>query len=52
MTAPYGQTIANLNFGEFQTVTVSGEVFNDLNDSGSLKRERSGPLGLDRQPPQ
>ena len=29
VTATAGQTSNNLNFGEFQTVTVSGEVFDD-----------------------
>ena len=36
MTAPAGQTVSNLDFGEFQTVAVSGQIFDDVNDSGSF----------------
>ena len=36
VTATAGQTVSNLDFGEFQTVTVSGQVFDDVNDSGSF----------------
>ena len=30
-----GQSIGNQNFAEFQTITISGRVFNDLNGNGS-----------------
>jgi protocatechuate 3,4-dioxygenase beta subunit len=43
LTISQGQTVANLNFGNFQTVTFSGEVYNDLNGSGTLV---SGDPGL------
>ena len=36
VTAPGGQTVSNLNFGEFQTVTVSGETYDDVSGSGIL----------------
>ena len=45
VTASAGQTINNLNFGEFQTVGVSGEVFNDASDSGSLSASDPGISG-------
>jgi hypothetical protein len=38
-----GVNVPNLNFGDFQSVTVSGEVYNDLNDNGNLN---SGEPGL------
>ena len=34
-----------VNFGEFVPVTISGEVFNDLNDSGTLVSGDSGLSG-------
>ena len=37
MTAPAGQTVGNLNFGEFQTITVSGEVYDDVTGTGALE---------------
>ncbi len=43
--AGQGQTINNLDFGEFQTVSVSGEVFDDLNDSGSFNPNDPGLSG-------
>ena len=45
MTIAAGQTINNLNFGDFQTVTFSGEVFNDLNDNGALDSGEPGIAG-------
>ena len=41
----------NLNFGDFQTVTLGGEVFNDSNGDGRRER-RAGPLRMDRRPGQ
>ena len=38
-----GQLISGLNFGNFQTVTLSGEVFNDTNGNGAPD---SGEPGL------
>ncbi len=38
-----GQSITGLNFGNFQSLTLSGEVFSDLNDNGVLN---SGEPGL------
>ena len=40
-----GQSVANLNFGDFQTVTFSGEVFNDLNGNGTLDGGEPGLAG-------
>ena len=45
VSAGPGQTIGNLNFGEFQTVTVSGEVFNDVNDNGTIEPNDPGLSG-------
>ncbi|MGO9809269.1 MAG: Ig-like domain repeat protein, partial [Isosphaeraceae bacterium] len=45
VTAAAGQTINNLNFGEFQTVTVSGEVFDDVSNSGSFNTNDPGLSG-------
>ena len=45
VTAAAGQTINNLNFGEFQTVTVNGEVFDDVNDNGTLDGGEPGLSG-------
>ena len=45
VTAAAGQTITNLNFGEFQTVTLSGEVFDDVSDSGSFDTNDPGLSG-------
>jgi YD repeat-containing protein len=42
-TTVEGQTVNGLNFGEFQSVTVSGEVFADLNNDGKFD---SGDPGL------
>ena len=42
-TLASGQSIAGLNFGNFQSVTLGGEVYNDLNDNGALD---SGEPGL------
>ena len=38
-----GQSISGLNFGNFQTATLSGEVFNDTNGNGTAD---SGEPGL------
>ena len=45
VTAASGQTINNLNFGEFQTVTLSGEVYRDINDRRLLDGSESGLSG-------
>ncbi len=45
VTASAGQIVGNLDLGEFQTVTVTGEVFNDLNDSGTLQTNDPGLAG-------
>ncbi len=45
VTVAAGQTINNLNFGDFQTVTLSGEVFSDLNDNGALDTGEPGIAG-------
>ncbi len=42
-TISTGETISGLNFGNFQTVTLTGEVFNDANGNGTLD---SGEPGL------
>ena len=39
-------------FGNFQNITISGEVFNDLNGDGCLRAGRAGPAKLDRRPAQ
>jgi len=36
VTTASGQVVANENFGDFQSATISGEVFNDLSGSGSI----------------
>ncbi|MBD1829144.1 DUF4347 domain-containing protein [Microcoleus sp. FACHB-61] len=43
ITLTSGQDIANINFGNFQSSTISGQKFNDLNNNG-LKD--AGELGL------
>ncbi|MEG3921390.1 DUF4347 domain-containing protein [Microcoleus sp. T3_A4] len=43
ITVTSGQDIANINFGNFQSSTISGQKFNDLNNNG-LKD--AGELGL------
>ena len=47
VTAPAGQTVNNLDFGEFQTVTVSGEVFDDrptaARSTRATRASRAGP---------
>ena len=40
-----GQNVTNLNVGEFKAVTVSGEVFKDLDDSGVFKPNDPGLSG-------
>ncbi len=45
VTTSSGQNVANLDVGEFQTVTISGEVFNDLNGDGLLDGTDSGLAG-------
>jgi hypothetical protein len=40
-----GQIVASLNFAEFKTVSISGEVFNDLTDSGNLQVNDPGLAG-------
>ena len=45
VTAGEGQTINDLNFGEFQTVTLSGEVYGDTNGDGQLDGSESGLSG-------
>jgi hypothetical protein len=45
-TVSVGQTINNLNFGVFQTVTIGGEVFNDLNGNGVLNTNDAGLPGV------
>jgi len=42
VTAAAGQTINSLNFGEFQTATLSGELFEDSNQNGILDGGESG----------
>jgi protocatechuate 3,4-dioxygenase beta subunit len=36
VTVTAGGTVSGLQFGNFQNITISGEVFNDLNGNGSL----------------
>ena len=45
VTTTSGQNVANLDFGDFQTVTVSGEVYNDLNGNGALDGGEPGLAG-------
>ncbi len=45
VTAPSGQTVGNLNVGEFQTVTLGGEVYDDVNDNGTLDPGETGLAG-------
>ena len=45
VTIAAGQTINNLNFGDFQAVTLSGEVFTDTNDNGTLDSGEPGIAG-------
>ena len=47
VTTSSGSNITNLNFGAFQTVTLGGEVYNDINGD-ALRERRAGPLRLDR----
>jgi protocatechuate 3,4-dioxygenase beta subunit len=42
-TPQSGQTFDNLNFGNFQLITISGQVFDDLNADG---QQESGEGGL------
>ena len=49
VTAPFGQTLTGEDLGEFQTVMIGGEVFDDLSDSGTSEGGRPRPLGLDRR---
>ncbi|NQE32346.1 DUF4347 domain-containing protein [Microcoleus asticus] len=43
ITVTSGQDIANINFGNFQSSTISGQKFNDLNNNGV---KDAGELGL------
>src|SRR5271157_5313779 len=45
VTIATGQTINYLNFGDFQPVTLSGTVYNDLNGSGTLNSSDPGLSG-------
>ncbi|HKM53713.1 MAG TPA: SdrD B-like domain-containing protein, partial [Isosphaeraceae bacterium] len=45
VTTSSGQNIPSLNVGEFQPITVSGEVFDDLNDSGAFNTNDPGVSG-------
>ncbi len=45
VTAAEGQNSTSLNFGDFQLATVSGEVYNDLDDSGVLNANDLGLSG-------
>ena len=45
VTTSNAQNVANLDFGEFQTVTLSGEAFNDLNGNGVLDGGEPGLAG-------
>ena len=36
VTVSAGSTVSGKNFGNFQTITISGEVYNDLNGNGTL----------------
>jgi protocatechuate 3,4-dioxygenase beta subunit len=44
-TVSTGQTISNLNFGDFQTVTLGGEVFADADGNGALNGGEGGLQG-------
>jgi len=44
-TPTSGTNISGLELGESQTVAISGEVFNDLNDSGILNSNDPGLVG-------
>ena len=44
-TTTSGTNISGLDLDEFQTVTISGEVFNDLSDSGVLNSNDPGLSG-------
>jgi hypothetical protein len=45
ITTAAGQNVSSLNFGIFQTVTISGTVYNDLNDNGNLDPGEPGLSG-------
>ncbi len=45
VTISSAQTIMNLNFGDFQTVTISGQAYNDVTGSGSFAAGDSGLSG-------
>ena len=45
VTVVAGQSLTGLNFGDFQLATVTGEVFNDLNDDGTLDPGDPGLAG-------
>jgi len=45
VTPASGATITNENFGDFQSATITGEVFNDLNGDGILDNGESGLQG-------
>ena len=42
LTQPSGSTFANLNFGDFQRITISGVAFEDLNRNGILDGSETG----------
>ncbi len=44
-TPTSGTNISGLDLGEFQTVTIGGEVYNDLDDSGTLQANDPGLSG-------
>ena len=44
-TATSGQNVAGLDFGDFQTVNLAGEVYNDLNGDGRLENGEPGLTG-------
>ncbi len=48
VTPTAGQTVNGLNFGEFATASVSGEVFDDVEPGWHTRQRRPGPLRLDR----
>ncbi len=45
LTTTEGQNVKGVNFGDFQTVTLSGEVYNDLNGNGTLDNGEPGLSG-------
>ena len=47
---PSSGTVSGLDFGNFQTITVTGNVYNDVNGDGIRQRTEAGPQRLDRQP--